>query len=110
MKNLIDLPDELLLRIFSAAPDAGTLVRLAAACRALMHLASVDALWRDRLKSDLLVLDTLNPGAPGLGIVAVVETCEFERARAALRTDSAAATIIGIVGRFSPCFPLPCYR
>jgi hypothetical protein len=66
IRQLSDLPEELLLRVLAALPNASALLRLSRTSKALSHLASTDMLWRDRLQSELGVIDTIDDSAPGL--------------------------------------------
>lgn len=63
--ELLELPEELALRVLRALPDAAALCRTSRTCKMLAALARLDVLWRERLRRDLGVIDSVHPAAPG---------------------------------------------
>jgi len=50
VSNILELPEELLVRVLGAVPDVVTVMRLAATCHLLAQVATTDSLWHDRLQ------------------------------------------------------------
>jgi hypothetical protein len=66
IRQLTDLPEELLLRVLAALPNASALLRLSRTSKALSQLAATDMLWKDRIKRELGVIENIEESAPGL--------------------------------------------
>jgi hypothetical protein len=89
--NLLDLPEELAVRVLRAIPDAAALCRMSRTCKLLAAMASLDDLWRERLRGDLGIIDSVHPAAPGAARFRSFFTLEdacWRRLRMASRDDS----------------------